>query len=300
MRGQKTQYYEGGHRASCFIRWPNGGLRPPCDIDALTEVQDLFPTLMDLCGVAGTSDLRLDGISLAPLLREPKAELPDRTLVVQYGQRPTKWDAAVLRDKWRLVQGKELYDLRTDPGQKRDVAAEYPAVVSQLRDAYEVWWSGVAPTLDDLSPISIGSDQQNPVTLTAADWANVYCDNMQNLRNGIDRNGQWHVLVERGGSYEIEFRRWPKEVDLPMTAGVPAFHGFDPAPPLPVGKAMPIARVRLRIRNTDETRPVAPEDRGVRFTVDLEAGRKLILQGWFFDSGGRELSGPYYAYVRRK
>jgi arylsulfatase len=205
-----------------------------------------------------------------------------------------------MRGKWRLVQGRELYDLRTDPGQKRDVAAEQPTVVAQLRNAYEEWWRGVSPTLDDLSPISIGAEQQNPVTLTAADWANVYCDNMQNLRTGIDRDGQWHVLVERGGSYEIEFRRWPREVDVPMTAGVPPFRGFDPTPPLPAGKAMPIARVRLRIGAIDETKSIAPDDRGVRFTVDLEAGRKLLLQGWFYDGDGRELSGAYYAYVRRK
>ena len=31
MRGRKTQYYEGGHRAACFVRWPNGKLRAPGD-----------------------------------------------------------------------------------------------------------------------------------------------------------------------------------------------------------------------------------------------------------------------------
>src|SRR5262249_40192275 len=35
MRGGKTTYYEGGHRAACFVRWPNGQLRKPGDIDEL-------------------------------------------------------------------------------------------------------------------------------------------------------------------------------------------------------------------------------------------------------------------------
>ena len=37
MRGHKTQYYEGGHRAACFIRWPGGKLRAPCDLASTTR-----------------------------------------------------------------------------------------------------------------------------------------------------------------------------------------------------------------------------------------------------------------------
>ena len=33
MRGSKTEYYEGGHRVPCFVRWPAGGLGPVRDID---------------------------------------------------------------------------------------------------------------------------------------------------------------------------------------------------------------------------------------------------------------------------
>ncbi|MBI3854861.1 MAG: arylsulfatase, partial [Planctomycetes bacterium] len=78
MRGKKIDLYDGGHRVPCFIRWPAGGLRPPGDIADLTVVQDILPTLLDLCGVkanlAGAS-----GVSLAPLLRgEPMMKLADR------------------------------------------------------------------------------------------------------------------------------------------------------------------------------------------------------------------------------
>src|SRR5206468_284527 len=48
MRGTKTTYYEGGHRAACFVRWPGGKLRAPGNVDSLTHVQDLLPTLQEL------------------------------------------------------------------------------------------------------------------------------------------------------------------------------------------------------------------------------------------------------------
>jgi arylsulfatase len=300
MRGRKTQYYEGGHRAACFLRWPAGGLRPPGDIDALTEVQDILPTLIDLCSLPTPAGASFDGTGLAGLLRGGNAAgaIADRMLVVQYGQRPLKWEGAVLWRKWRLVEGKELYDLATDPAQRDDVAKAHPDVVAKLREHYEAWWAGVAPTLDDFTPIVLGSDRENPVTLSAADWANVYCDNMNDLRSGKRSNGPWYVIAERAGTYEIELRRWPREADAAIAGGVPAFRAVDGG--LPAGVALPIARARLKLGDVDETKPVGPTDKGVTFKVTLPAGTKMPLETWFSDAEGRELCGAYFAYVLRK
>lgn len=298
MRGHKTEYYEGGHRAACFLRWPGGRLRRPTDLDELTEVQDLAPTLLELCGLPTPKSVHFDGRSLAPLLTGKTDALPDRRLVVQYGQTPEKWDCAVLWKKWRLVAGKELYDLRRDPSQINDVAAEHADVVGKMRDHYEKWWAGVAPHLDDFSPISIGSDKENPVCLSSADWANLYCDNMHDLRAGRNRNGPWHLLVEQNGTYDIALRRWPKEANAAISAGVPAFRAVDGG--LPPGKALPIVRARLKLGAVDETRPVAEGDKEVVFTVKLRAGTRTPMQSWFYDDAGKELCGAYFAYVYRK
>ncbi len=66
MRGKKMELYEGGHRVPCFIRWPGGKLGPPRDIDALTEAQDLLPTLADLCGLKVPAGARFDGVESRP------------------------------------------------------------------------------------------------------------------------------------------------------------------------------------------------------------------------------------------
>jgi hypothetical protein len=169
--------------------------------------------------------------------------------------------------------------------------------VARLRDHYEKWWAGIEPTLEDFEPISVGADAENPVTLSSADWAKVYCDNMNNLREGKAANGPWHLLVEKDGTYEIELRRWPKEADAPIAGSVPPFRAKDGG--LPAGKALPIAKVRLKIAGLDETRPVRPQDKGITFTVPLKAGMKLPMQTWCYDAAGKELCGAYFAYVRR-
>jgi arylsulfatase len=298
MRGQKTTYYEGGHRAACFIRWPAGKLRAPGDVDTASQVQDILPTLIECCGLTTPAGGKFDGASLAGLLTGKAAALPDRMMVVQYGQRPLKGDCAVMWNQWRLVKEKELYDIKADPGQAKDVAAANPEVIKKMQAHYDAWWTEIAKTLDDFSPVSLGADQENPATLSAADWENVYCDNMQNLRQGVERNAPWHVLIEKDGDYEIALRRWPKEADAAIAAGVPPFKGVDGG--LPAGKALPIAKARLKVGNFDASKPVGPEDKEVVFRVPLKAGPKTTMQTWFTDSDGKELCGAYFAYVLRR
>jgi len=309
MRDKKTTYYDGGHRAACFIRWPAGSLHPR-DMDELCQVQDLLPTLLELCGIERTSlspdghdrpaKVNFDGLSLANLLRGIQEESwpRDRTLVVQYGQKPEKFASAVLQNKWRLVHGTELYDLRTDPGQKQDIAAGHPEVVKKMRDHYEQWWAGVEPLLAQPVPIVIGAEEENPVTLSAADWWNVYCDNMRDLRMGKEANSVWNIQVAKDGRYEFALRRWPKEADAAIAAGVPEFQAVDGT--LPAGKALPIAAVRLKVGDLLDETKVAADAKELKFAVDLAAGTQLTLQSFCYDAAGKELCGAYFVYVTRK
>src|SRR5690606_28596359 len=90
MRGKKRSLYEGGHRVPLFIRWPNGGIGEPRDIDVLAHVQDLAPTILQLTRVREPDDAKFDGKSLVSLLRGGAGEpFPsDRKLVIQYQHEP--------------------------------------------------------------------------------------------------------------------------------------------------------------------------------------------------------------------
>ncbi|MBI5397169.1 MAG: arylsulfatase [Verrucomicrobia bacterium] len=321
MRGAKASLYDGGHRVSCFVRWPAGGLRPAGDVPELTQVQDVLPTLLDLCALQPAKRSRFDGLSLAPSLHgKEQPALAQRTVVVQYSgltqSDPAKWDAAVLRGNWRLVKGAELYDIKSDPAQKSDVAAQHPELVKAMRAQYEKWWAAVQPGLGKFETLDVGSDRENPACLTAMDWLApklTPCSQPFDVRlmgetvvkegslpGGRPQpvmNAPWNIRVTRDGVYRISLRRWPREADAALAGSVPAYKGVDGS--FPEGKALPIAKARLRIGGFDATAPVSATDKEAVFETRLKAG-KAQLQSWFHDAQGRELCGAFYVEVFRK
>ncbi|HVE42018.1 MAG TPA: arylsulfatase [Planctomycetota bacterium] len=301
MRGKKIELYEGGHRVPCFIRWPAGRLRAPGDAAELTQCQDLLPTLLDLCGLSAPKEATFDGVSLAKLLRGEVERLPDRMLVTQFSRmdrpEPAKGDGAVLWQRWRLIQGKELYDLRTDPAQKTNVIEQHPDVAAKMNAHYDGWWSRVGPHVNEFGRITVGADAERSSLLSACDWQDVFLDQSKQVRAGEVKIGASNLLVERDGEYEIELRRWPVEANAPIAAGLPPYQGADGV--LPAGKALPIVKARIRISDVDDVRPVSANDASVVFSVPLKAG-PAQLQTWFLDGEGKALCGAYYVYLRRK
>jgi arylsulfatase len=301
MRGRKIELYDGGHRVPCFIRWPAGGLRAPGDVAELTQSQDLLPTLLDLCGVAPPKDAAFDGVSLAKLLRGEADRLQDRMAVIQFSRmnapEPTKGDAAVLWQRWRLIQDKELYDLRSDPAQKTNLIDRHPDVAAKMRAHYESWWSRVGPRVNEFGRITVGADAEPESHLSPCDWQDVFLDQGRQVRAGETKAGASNLQVERDGTYDIELRRWPREANAPIAAGFPPFQGADGVQI--AGKALPIVKARVRISDLDESRAVAKDDASVVFTTTLKAGQAQ-LQTWFLDQEGKTLCGAYYVYLRRR
>src|SRR5688572_699390 len=300
MRGTKQSLYDGGHRVPFFIRWPEGGLRTPGRISELAQAQDILPTLIELAGLPNPEGTTFDGISLASLLRGEQQALPDRKLVVQYSRMnqpvPRKWDAAVLWKRWRLVSNTSLYDLSTDPRQTRNVMTTYPDVVAQMRSYYEAWWTGVAPTVNTFSRLTIGSDAANPVLLAPTEWRNVALGQQHPVRTAPVKNGVWKIQVERAATYQIDLRRWPVEADTEITAGLPPYEAVDGT--YVEGKALPIAYARLKVAKFDRTVPVTATDKVISFTLNLPAG-PTDLQTWFLDANRKLLTGAYYVNVTR-
>ena len=156
MKGSKVTPYQGGTRSPGFFRWPAGGIPAGAECDALSAHLDLFPTLAEITGATLTAEVKqqVEGRSLLPLLKNPKAEWADRTLVHHVGRWATGKAAeskytkcAIQNSRFTLVNNKELYDLKADPGETKNVIAEHPEVVANLRATYERWWTDVQPML---------------------------------------------------------------------------------------------------------------------------------------------------------
>ncbi len=192
-----------------------------------------------------------------------------------------------MTDRWRLVNGEELHDIKPDPGQKNNVADKYPEVVEKLRRAYEDWWADVSQRFDEQCEIIIGSGKENPVKLTCHDWHGEKLPpwNQGHIRDGKQANGFWAVEVIRPGRYEFGLRRWPLEVDEPINAAIPG------------GSAISATQARLKIADVDIVKPISLTDAVVTFDVRLKAG-KTRLQTWFTDDTGNS-RGAYYVYVKR-
>jgi len=311
MRGSKAKAYDGGHRAACFIHWPGGGLTEGRDIEPITAHIDLLPTLIELCDLRSPHRVEFDGASLVPLLNGNAASWPDRTLFVhhqgRFGQkiaddRPIKYkDYAVMTDRWRLV-GKELYDIKADPGQQDDVASANSDVVGALSWAYEGWWFDMSEDFDKYCPTIIGSEKQPRTVLTCQDWhGEVIPYNQQHVRAGVQANGFWDLKVARDGAYRISLRRWPEEAGEAIGAFVEQGN-LDPAEidvnarlyQMP-SRAIRATQARLKIGAFDENRPVKRTDKVITFDVELRVGR-VNLQTWLTDDDGTSW-GAYYVYI---
>lgn len=304
LRAGKTTLYEGGHRVPCWLRWPNGKLGEPRDIDVPTQNTDLLPTLCELCGVAppagDPADAPYRGVSLASLLRG--GELAERTLVVQYGQVPAKHDACVIRGKWRLVKGEELYDVSADRGQKSDVAATNPEVVKSLRGDYDGWWRGVEKTLGDFVPQSIGSKVQPVVDLTCGEWENIYSDNSGHVREAVGgpTGGIWHIRVEEAGDYEFSLRRWPAKANVALG------EKYEPSAKSPAAKANlktvgfpTIAQAHVEIAGVKGEAKADVKETSATVRVTLPAG-VTTMKAWFADAEGKGLCGAFFVTAVRK
>ena len=284
MRGKKGSQYDGGHRVPFFLRWPDGDIGGGRNVDQLTAHIDVMPTLLELCGVTRQSGPPLDGTSLAGLFKGHVGAsdvLHDRTLFV-HSQRledVVKWrQSAVMTDRWRFVDGKELYDIRADKSQASDVASANPEVVKQLTSAYDDWWVSLSPAFDEPVRIGLGADEENPVRLTCHDWHTGDKGvpwNQPSVAKNPSMNGWWAVDVQTPGTYTFRLRMRPGGVILNVPAGT----------------------ARVKIGDVERTVEVEEGRLFVDLTVELPAGPSR-LQTWLTEESGAE-RGAYFVDVRR-
>lgn len=282
MRGTKGSEYDGGHRVPCYIHWPAGKLTGGRNINQLTAHIDMLPTLAELCGLTISSELKLDGTSLVPILNGKKDELRNRTLIVhsQRIEMPEKWrKSSVMTERWRLVNQKELYDIQVDPGQLKNVAAEFPGVVKYLTAEYEKWWNSLTPQFNRYVAIGLGSPAENPSQLTCHDWhapiEQVPWNHKIVAKNPI-ANGFWIVDVLQSGTYEITLRSRPESAHHRLKKGL----------------------ARIQIGDQKREQPVNEGDLSATFTVELTKGQKK-LQTWL-DEGNGVSRGAFFVEVFRK
>ncbi len=181
-----------------------------------------------------------------------------------------------MTDVWRLVDGKDLYAIRTDKGQSNNVADLHSEVVEQLRGEYEKWWASISERFDEYCEIALGAPEQNPTTLTCHDWHAAQVPwNHGHIRSNLKSNGHWAVEVMRDGKYEFTLALRPVGIEYPLQAG----------------------KARIQIGDVEVSSEITKGDSTVTLTADLKAG-KTKLQTWL-DEQQRGQRGVYFVTVKR-
>lgn len=220
MRAQKGSQYDGGHRVPFFMHWPKGKLVGGKDVDGLVAHIDVLPTLVDLLELEMPRGKPVDGLSLTGMIQGDEESLPQRTIVIATQRQfvPPKWEnSTAMQGPWRLIDGKALYHIKKDPGQKKDLADKRPEMVEILRQDYENWWKQMQPSFDQIARYDLGG-AENPTTLMSHDWLVRKGHapwNQQAVNKNVLSNGPFMLNVIKAGKYKITPMRWPEYVDKP-------------------------------------------------------------------------------------
>jgi arylsulfatase A-like enzyme len=138
LRGYKRGLYEGALRQAAVARWP--GTVPAGRVnDEPWAFWDFLPTAAELAGAAIPTECRTDGVSLVSMLKGGAAPKRDRFYWELHEGTPIQ---AVRFGDWKAVKNGpkraiELYDLASDPGESRDVAAGHPEEVAKAAELLE-------------------------------------------------------------------------------------------------------------------------------------------------------------------
>lgn len=159
LREAKGYLYEGGIRVPLIARWP--GVIEPGQICAEPVISmDFFPTILEAAGIEARPDLDLEGESLLPLFRQSGA-LKRESIFFHYPNYAfhggNRLGSAMRQGKFKLIENfddgsLELYDLTTDIGEKRNLAAQVPERAAEMRQQLLDWRAATGAPMPTRKP----------------------------------------------------------------------------------------------------------------------------------------------------
>ncbi|MEO0416754.1 MAG: sulfatase, partial [Verrucomicrobiota bacterium] len=157
LRGSKALAYEGGTREPFIVRWPSK-VKPGSTCEVPVIGNDIYPTLLDMANLDLKPDCHIDGLSLVPLLSQTSDSLERDALYWHYPHyHRTKPYGAVRKGDWKLIEffedGKlELFDLKNDPSESKDLSAENPEQAESLLKNLQKWRADVGAQMPTENP----------------------------------------------------------------------------------------------------------------------------------------------------
>lgn len=306
LKGGKGSVYEGGHRVPLFIRWPDGKLTGGKDIEALVAHYDLLPTFVDLFDFDFNVVKPLDGKSLKSLFYDPTLKWENRILYVdtQRLQNLIKYRTySVMDNNWRLINGEELYDMRTDRSQTKNLIKEHPEVAKRLAMGYEKWWQSImseSPN-EKYGYIKVGSSKENPSRISAHDMFTGKHNgawHQDGASKAVQATGKWKIEFLEDGEYTICLRRFPRESKHAIND---TFSGQKKRRELQktmMGSVKSdFEKAYLYVANIEKEIKIKKNQSEVKFTGSIPAG-KYDMEAQLIDKSGK-VYPAYYVYIEK-
>jgi arylsulfatase A-like enzyme len=144
LRAGKGYLYEGGIRVPLIVRWP-GTVQAGSTSDQVVTSTDFLPTMMSIAGVKNAAPNDVDGTNILPVLKGVAAA--QRTIFwhyPHYSNQGGKPGTAVRNGDWKLIQWyedekRELYNLKDDVGETKDLSQQETQICNKLRLELETW-----------------------------------------------------------------------------------------------------------------------------------------------------------------
>jgi len=170
LRSGKGSLREGGIRVPLIARWP-GKIAPGTTCKTPVNSVDLYPTLLEVAAAQLPAKYPLDGVSYLKLLTsDGKAALTREAIYWHFpgytGANPGKFRSlpvgAIRAGDWKLLEffedGRlELYNLRADIGEQKDLAASMPEKVKELHARLVAWRKEISAPMPTLNTERVGA-----------------------------------------------------------------------------------------------------------------------------------------------
>lgn len=157
-RGWKLTFFEGGLRVPYVAKWP-GHIAPGAYAQPISNI-DMMPTVVAAAGGKMPSDRPIDGVNLLPFLKAKPDTQAGRSLFWRDG--PYR---AMRHDQWKLISADVpakdwLFNLATDPTEKRNLAATEPHKLAELKAELAAHHANMPPARwDSFIKMSISIDK---------------------------------------------------------------------------------------------------------------------------------------------
>ncbi len=204
-----------------------------------------------------------------------------------------------MNGEWRLINGTELYNVKTDQGQIENIADKYPERVAAMNAFYDTWWDDVIKETK-YSIIDLGVDKNEVLTCHDARTVDYLPPwNQEMIRKGEPmKPAPFSVNFVAGGTYKFTLARWPEESGLALGAvTTDARPGTVSTDERLQGKAMKFVKAYLKIGEKLVSVDVNNQDKGATIEFEVQKGNTELLA--YFDLANGTQTNAFYINVEK-